>query len=169
MRRAVLRWHFLARVLLAFLAAAGGGWVGAQPPARPDSAVRAAAVVAEAEQDGRRDAATRSVSGRAAVGFVGGLPVGLFGVFAFADGGAGIIPAAAGVGVVSAASRGAATLPEPAQRSAAARGGVYERAYVESYRRTLQARRRRAAWLGGAAGAAAGLIVLLALVSQVTT
>jgi hypothetical protein len=120
---------------------------------------------------GRAAAGTQPVTGRAAAGFLGGLPVGMFGFVALSQRDAlPVIAAGGGLAVIGAAAMpGRMDPPAAVAATAAARGVTFERAFVQGYAERLGSRRRSAALVGGVAGAATGLGILVLLLSQITT
>jgi len=122
---------------------------------------------AEGRRDGSAAAAERSVAGRAIVGFIGGLPIGLFGLVGPGDP-ALAIGVGSGVGIVGAAWRLGRSDP-PLNQSIQERSESYRRAYSESYKDRLRKRRGKAAILGGVAGVVSGFGLLIALLSDLDT
>jgi hypothetical protein len=159
------------------LVAAGAAWciatsVGAQHASAQDSAsVKPAADTGTAEEgsrDGKSAADDRPVSGRAMLGFIGGLPIGFLGITVSQGDPAGAISIGSGAAIIGAAWRLGTARPPP-NRFMQSRGEAYARSYSESYKERLLERRRNAALLGGLAGTAIGFGVLILLLSQLTT
>jgi len=116
---------------------------------------------------GEAAAEAQPVAGRAAAGFLGGLPVGLFGVVALAGRDElPVVAAGGGLAVIAAAARpGRREAPAAEITRDGARDAMYERAFARAYSERLVGRRRSAAIVGGLAGAATGLGLLLVLLS----
>ena len=125
----------------------------------------------EGTHAGRLAARQPTVAGRALAGFVGGLPVGFFGLIALRDpspepkafAGAGL------AAIVAAASVGSVAPGDSLASAAASYGPVYQRAFTEAYGRRLGSRRRAAATAGGLLGAGVGLATLIAFLSGMST
>jgi hypothetical protein len=124
--------------------------------------------VAEGRQAGTAAAGEVQVVGRAAVGFIGGLPIGFLGILVTQGDPAGPIGVGTGLLIIGAAARLGDTRP-PRTQSLSERGDSYRRAFTESYGKRLLQRRGKAAMLGGLAGAVTGFGLLLALISQIDT
>ena len=163
----------LGRILIA----AGAAWfiamsVGAQHASAQDSASpKPIADTGTAEQgtrNGKSAAEDRAVSGRAMLGFLGGLPIGFLGITVSQGDPAGAIGIGSGAAIIGAAWRVGTAKPPPS-RYVQSRGEAYARSYSESYEKRLLERRRNAALLGGLAGTGIGFGVLFLLLSQLTT
>ncbi len=157
------------RLLLAFVIA------GATPLSAQDTTPRdTASVIVEDSTEwreglwaGHESADRQSVAGRAALGFLGGVPTGFF-----------LIPAAvapqwtlaAGSGVavvISAARMGGSEPPADVVERAANGREAFARAFRQGHIERLRARRHKAALAGGALGAAAGVGSFLWLLSHI--
>ena len=168
--------HSLHRLSLLAVAAAVSWFiatpVGAQQASAQNSATpRVPADTGTAEEGLRAGSAAAEdpdVTGRAMLGFIGGLPIGFLGTLVIQGDPAGFIGLGSGVGIIGAAWRVGNAKPPPSQYIRE-RGEAYERSYSEGYEKRLRERRRNAAMLGGLAGGVVGFGILFALLSQITT
>jgi hypothetical protein len=122
----------------------------------------------EGSRDGKSAAEERPVSGRAMVGFIGGLPIGFLGILVLQGDPGGAIGIGSGAAIIGAAWR-VGTAKPPLSPYIQSRGETYARFYSESYEERLLERRRNAALLGGLAGSAIGFGFLVLLLSQYTS
>ena len=146
--------------------------VGAQQASAQNSATPRVPVDTGTAEEGLRAGSAAAddpdVTGRAMLGFIGGLPIGFLGALVIQGDPAGFIGLGSGVGIIGAAWRVGNAKPPPS-RYIRERGEAYERSYSESYEKRLRERRRNAAMLGGLVGGVVGFGILFALLSQITT
>ena len=122
---------------------------------------------AEGHRAGRAAAGEQSVALRGLAAFLGGLPLGFFGLIAVSDhDGVPILGSIGGLAIIGVAARGPTDPPDRLAAMAAARGKTYAREFAVSYSARLQARRDVTVAVGGAAGAATGFGFLVWLLSH---
>jgi hypothetical protein len=157
--------HQLATSCLLLIALALVPSLRAQEVVPSTSEVAADSLAALGHRDGRAAAGERGIAGRATVAFVGGLPVGFFGLFVLLDRDAPQIGfTGLGLGLIaSAATYGRVSPPADLAEQATARGPEYEQAFRSSYRARVESRRHNAVLWGAAAGIAAGFGALFLL------
>jgi hypothetical protein len=124
--------------------------------------------MAEGARAGVAAAEERDVAGRAVGGFLGGLPIGFFGILVLQPDPAGAIGVGGGLAIIGASWKLGGIEP-PQTQSLRERGPAYRRAYTRSYGERLIQRRRNAALLGGVAGTLAGFALIFALISSIDT
>jgi hypothetical protein len=100
------------------------------------------------------------------VGFIGGIPLGVSAIL-FQRDIASVVLAGAGIGIVEGSWRVGSTKP-PLGDYMHGRGEAFRRGYAEAYRERLLQRRKWAARLGGVAGFAGGVGLLIWALSQIT-
>jgi hypothetical protein len=120
----------------------------------------------DGQRAGRDAAARESVGDRGALAFLGGLPVGFFGLLALSDHDA-IQTFSTGGGLALISYAFARRPPQPAMRQhGEARGETYSRAFAEAYSSRMRSRQQFAAVAGGAVGGATGLGALFFLLTH---
>ena len=119
---------------------------------------------------GHQSAERESVAGRAALGFLGGVPAGFFLIPAVTLSPPWMIVAGSGGAVVISAARMGGSEPSADIVERAANGReAFARGFRQGHTERLRARRHKAAIVGGTVGAAAGFGYFLWLVSHIYT
>lgn len=142
-----MKYLFALAILLAIspVALAQQNTAAAVPASEPVAAVSASEIMAQGMLDGRMAAQQHSTGGRFVGGFAAGFGLGLI-----------------GTGLVYALASGTPEVPLQQVMLIQDRPATYQTAYQEAYRRDIKSRRQSNALLGGLAGTAAIVTVIVA-------
>lgn len=136
----------------------------AEPVARTTTG-REGELRADGYRAGEKAAGKVPVWGRSLAGFVGGLPLGFFAPVALEGQGETLAPAGVGAAIIGGAAFLGSGLPPSQMDSALLRGEIFAKAFADGYEARLTSRRKKSAFIGGAAGTVAGFGLLIAFIT----